>query len=309
MREKKSSTTSEINPREKNSSGSQRRLRQEADSQNKTHRGPRENDSHFHGDKEWWQNFFDDEWKRFSFDAHPQELTQKQVDFIIQALNLKPDDQILDLCCGIGRHALELSRRGFAQVTGQDITQTYLDIAATQAKKEGLATEFLNSDMRRIPGYGKLDAIYSWHTSFGYFEDERENEKVIDAIGGALRQGGRFLLDTNNRDWVIRHFAAQTWDGEAPNYILESNHFDLATSTHHGSWTFIGEDGKTSVKRMQLRQYSLHELAELFARYGLRFVHAWGSVNGDEFTMDSRRMIVLFIKGEVSKTSIARELR
>ncbi|MBD3286201.1 methyltransferase domain-containing protein [candidate division WOR-3 bacterium] len=246
------------------------------------------------GEKEWWMNFFDTEWKRFSFDAHTPEHTAKQVDFIIEKLGLEKDHNVLDLACGIGRHALELSRRGFRHVTGQDFCQEYLDIAAKQAEAEGLKTEFLNSDIRRIPGYANLDAIYCWHTSFGYFKDEAENERVADAIGGALKQGGLFLLDTINRDWVVRNLQSQGWHGEAPYYILEKNRFDLATSTHHGEWTFISEDGKTHTKRMQLRQYSLHELIELFARYGLRFNKAWGSVDGDEFTMNSRRMIILF---------------
>lgn len=60
---------------------------------------------------------------------------------------------------------------------------------------------------------------------------------------------------------------------------------------------------------MQIRQYSLHELAEMFARYGLNYVKAWGSIEGDSFTLDSRRMIILFSKGEVDSKSIARELR
>ncbi|MBN2379537.1 class I SAM-dependent methyltransferase [candidate division WOR-3 bacterium] len=259
--------------------------------------------------KEWWESFFDSEWKRFSFDAHTPEHTAEQVEFVIKTLDLKREDNILDLCCGIGRHALELSRRGFVHVTGQDFTQEYLEIASRKAKDEGLSTEFLNSDMRRIPGYANLDAIYSWHTSFGYFENEAENEKVADAIGGALKQGGRFLLDLNNRDWVIRNIAAKSWHGETPNYILEDNHFDLATSTHHGEWTFINEYGKISVKRMQLRQYSLHELIEIFARYGLRFIQAWGSIEGEPLTLDSRRMIILFSKGEVDSSAIARGLR
>jgi SAM-dependent methyltransferase len=262
-----------------------------------------------HGGKEWWKTFFDDEWKRASFDAHSPELTTKQVDFLIQALGLKPGEKVLDLACGIGRHAIELASRGFKHVIGQDFCRQYLEHAETEAKKLGVNLDLIESDMRRIPGYGNLDAIYSWHTSFGYFEDERENEKVADAVGGALRQGGRFLLDTINRDWAIRNSQAQGWHGEPPNFILEKNSFDLATSTHHGEWTFIGPEGIARTRRMQLRQYSLHELVEMFARYGLSYVRAWGSIDGDPMTLDSRRMIILFVRGECSKTSIARELR
>lgn len=298
--------------------GDARKLREETtrgpiEIENQSHgaatRGPRENDTHFHGDKEWWKTFFDDDWKRFSFDAHTAEHTSKEARFIIQALDLKPAEQVLDLCCGIGRHALELARRGFRHVIGQDFCREYLEHAASEARREGLKLDLMESDMRRIPGYGNLDAIYSWHTSFGYFEKEEENEKVMDAVGGALRQGGRFLLDSGSRDWEIRNFAAQTWHGEAPNYIIENTRFDLATSTHHGEWTFMSPDGTRKTRRMQLRQYSLHEMIELMARYGLCFVKAWGSIEGEPFTFDSRRMIVLAAKGEVNGKSIARELR
>ena len=262
------------------------------------------------GSQEWWQNFFDDDWKRFSFDAHRAEQTSRQVDFIIEALYIKKEEQVLDLCCGIGRHAIELAKRGFKHIIGQDFCKEYLEHAASEAEREGLKLDLIESDMRRIPGYGKLDAIYSWHTSFGYFETEGENEKVIDAVGGALRQGGRFLLDLNNRDWIIRNFAAQTWHGEEPNnYILENNRFDLATSIHHGEWTFISEDGTKKTRRMQLRQYSLHEMISLLARYGLRFVNVWGSIEKEPLSLNSRRMIILAVKGEVSCKSIARELR
>lgn len=277
--------------------------------QNNRYRGTENTAQQSSGATEWWQNFFDDDWKRFSFDAHTPKLTSRQVDFIIHALDLKPGEKVLDLCCGTGRHALELASRGFKHVIGQDFCRQYLEHAAKEAKRMGFKLDLIESDMRRIPGYGKLDAIYSWHTSFGYFEDERENEKVADAVGGALRQGGRFLLDSNNRDWVLRNFAEQTWHGEAPNYVLEKNSFDLATSTHHGEWTFVDKDGKPRTRRMQIRQYSLHELAEMFARYGLNYVKAWGSIEGDSFTLDSRRMIILFSKGEVDSKSIARELR
>ncbi len=283
--------------------GDARKLRGE------TTRGPRENDTHFHGDKEWWETFFDEDWKRASFDAHTAEQTSREASFIIEALDLKPEEQILDLCCGIGRHALELARRGFRHVAGQDFCRDYLEHAASEAEREGLKLDLMESDMRRIPGYGNLDAIYSWHTSFGYFEKEEENEKVMDAVGGALRNGGRFLLDLNNRDWAIRNFAAQNWHGEEPYYVIENNRFDLATSTHHGEWTFMSPDGTRKTRRMQLRQYSLHEMIELMARYGLRFVKAWGSADNERFSIDSRRMIVLAAKAEIDGKSIARELR
>ena len=63
------------------------------------------------------------------------EDTVRQVDFLIDKLNLRGNEKILDLACGFGRHSLELARRGF-EVTGVDITPAYIQYAAEQAQKE-----------------------------------------------------------------------------------------------------------------------------------------------------------------------------
>ena len=49
------------------------------------------------------------------------ENTRREVDFIVTAAAIQPHSNILDLCCGQGRHCLELARRGFRHVMGVDI--------------------------------------------------------------------------------------------------------------------------------------------------------------------------------------------
>ena len=65
------------------------------------------------------------------------EDTRRQVDFLIEKLELNGSEKILDLACGFGRHSLEFARRGFV-VTGVDITPAYIEYATEQAKKEKL---------------------------------------------------------------------------------------------------------------------------------------------------------------------------
>ena len=73
------------------------------------------------------------------------EDIQRQVDFLIEKLQLRGDERILDIACGFGRHSLELARRGFS-VTGVDITPSYIEFAREEAKREGLCGFYL-------PGY------------------------------------------------------------------------------------------------------------------------------------------------------------
>lgn len=58
--------------------------------------------------KDWYQ-------KNWTLDIHNMswvEDTNRQVDFLINQLQLKGTEKILDLACGFGRHSLEFARRG-----------------------------------------------------------------------------------------------------------------------------------------------------------------------------------------------------
>jgi len=60
-----------------------------------------------------------------------------EVEQVVSLLGIESGAHVLDLCCGVGRHSLELARRGF-QVTGVDRTRPYLDRASRQAETEVL---------------------------------------------------------------------------------------------------------------------------------------------------------------------------
>jgi SAM-dependent methyltransferase len=105
--------------------------------------------------------------------------------------------RVLDLCCGRGRHAIELAQLGY-QVTGIDRHAGAIDAARAAAHAAGVTTTLAVADMRR-PGLApeSLDGCVSLWQSFGYFGD-LENLSVLRAIRAALRPGGRLLLDIYN---------------------------------------------------------------------------------------------------------------
>ena len=47
------------------------------------------------------------------------EMAPNEVEFVVSALGIEPGAAVLDLCCGMGRHSVELARRGY-RVTGVD---------------------------------------------------------------------------------------------------------------------------------------------------------------------------------------------
>lgn len=85
-----------------------------------------------------------------------------ELDGVISLLKISPRARVLDLCCGPGRHSLELARRGF-KVTGVDRTKLYLDEAQRQAEAEGLKIEFVQDDMRAFCRPSTFDAAIFIH--------------------------------------------------------------------------------------------------------------------------------------------------
>jgi len=258
-------------------------------------RGPRGDAKRLSG-VNWWKTFFDDNWKRLGFDSIDPERTAAETDFLEKALDLSKDEKVLDLACGVGRHSLVLARRGFKHVVGLDFTQAYIKEAIAKAEDEDLAVEFVHGDMKDLPFADEsFDAVFNIYTSFGYFADERDNEKVVKEIARVLKPGGRFLQDVVHRDYIVRHFQSRGWSEHDGEYLMEERSFDLATSRNECSWVYVGKQGRTE-KPVSLRMYSLHELVAMFTRAGLEYKEAWGTWDFQPLTFDHFRQKLLAVK-------------
>ena len=76
------------------------------------------------------------------------EQAVSEVDHILALASAHTGASILDLCCGPGRHSLELARRGL-KVTGVDRTKRYIESAQAKASEKGLrSADFFVADMR-----------------------------------------------------------------------------------------------------------------------------------------------------------------
>ena len=78
---------------------------------------------------EWWRKLFNALYVKTDGDVVENvENTRRDVDFLVGASAIQPHSTILDLCCGQGRHCLELARRGFRNVTGVDRSRYLIQI-------------------------------------------------------------------------------------------------------------------------------------------------------------------------------------
>jgi SAM-dependent methyltransferase len=121
--------------------------------------------------------------------------TRREAEFLTRQLPLPRHRRVLDICCGPGRHSLELARLGY-DVSGFDCNADVINRAKQAA---GSAGNFLIHDMchtREISG--DFDAAILLWQSFGQF-DEATNLDVLRQIASKLTAGGRFILDIYDR--------------------------------------------------------------------------------------------------------------
>ncbi len=119
-------------------------------------------------DESFWQVLYS-----FLFPVERFSAAEEEVRKIISLVNFK-GSKVLDLCCGPGRHALALAKEGF-QVTAVDLIPLLLERAKAAARSEYVNVEWIHDDMRKFNRPGEYDLIINLFTSFGYFEDEKEN--------------------------------------------------------------------------------------------------------------------------------------
>ena len=248
----------------------------------------------------WYETFFDEHYLKKYAEGLTLERAQKEVDFIKGALNLPQvapnatgGRRILDLCCGHGRHTIELAAAGYSMV-GQDLSATFLDLAKDTAAARNLQIQFVHADMREIPFEGEFNAIINMFTAFGYFDDDTEDQKVLNAVARALKPGGKFLIDLINTPRIVRDFLAQSWE-ELPDgtVVLTQRDYNLLTGNNEELRAYIAPDGSKREVRLTCRMYFYPEFAKMLNRAGLTPIQVFGDYDSSEYTWDSSRMIVL----------------
>jgi len=162
---------------------------------------------------DWWSNIFNSLYLKTDSDVvEDLNITRKEVDMFSEILNLTADDTILDLCCGQGRHALEMTKRGF-KVEGLDRSRYLIQKAKASAKKENLNVKFKEGDARKLPfSPDNFEVVMMLGNSFGYFETVQDDLRILKEIFRILKPWGRLLLDVTDGEYVKEKYQARSWE-------------------------------------------------------------------------------------------------
>ena len=174
-----------------------------------------------HLPSDWWQSLFNSLYLKTDGDVVENHAnTAFEVDMLIRTACLEPNDRILDLCCGQGRHCLELARRGFRNLTGIDRSRYLIRLARKRARQANLNISFHEGDARkfRLPE-SSYHCVALMGNSFGYFDREEDDFAVLEAVKRVLTSGGTLVMDLVDGDWMRSNFDPRSWEW------IDNNHF------------------------------------------------------------------------------------
>jgi 2-polyprenyl-3-methyl-5-hydroxy-6-metoxy-1,4-benzoquinol methylase len=248
----------------------------------------------------WWEHFFDDDYAHYGLASSTPEQIERIVNFIVNALALKPGQTVFDQCCGIGRLSMPLAQRGMC-VVGVDQRESYIHRAIQQSKAATLACEFHVGDACEFTTSQPCDAAFNWFTSFGYSDDDQHSTQMLRRAFESLKPGGAFLLDYINVPRVLGEF--RPWFIDRPTtpgleglIVLHESKPDFITGMLESDWTFLYPDGRRVVKRVATKMYMPHDLVRMLQHCGFCECKLFGSTDGEPFERTSRRCIACAIK-------------
>ncbi|MDR7545266.1 MAG: methyltransferase domain-containing protein [Armatimonadota bacterium] len=241
---------------------------------------------------EWWRDVFDRPAFLQLYERADLERAGSQVDQALALLDLRPPARVLDVCCGYGRHAVELARRGF-EVTGVDISEVQVRRAVQHAAAAGVrGASFVVGDARTLPVRGPFDAAVNMFLSFGYFATDAESQAMLDGIARTLRPRGRLLIDFWNREHEIRAFQPAVVD-RRDDGILEIEDWSFDPLAGRLNWvnTVIFPDGRREAWHYSIRAYTAAEVRAMLEAAGFRLAGLYGSLAGDPYDMDAEAAV------------------
>ncbi len=245
---------------------------------------------------DWYEEWFGEDYK-LVYPHRDEEDARQQIEFVKRHIHIPEGGKVLDLCCGCGRHAVELRGLGY-DVVGLDLSEELLDLACSRADECEMDVEFVQCDMREIPYEDYFDLVVNFFTSFGYFASDADNQKVLLAIAGALKPGGKFLMDYMNPENVARSLVERDEkDIQNGIHLVQERWIDESPRRINKKITMIKDD-EESVYRESVRMYSHEEMRDMIAASGLKLTHTYGDFADSEYNSDSTRMVLIGERGE-----------
>jgi 2-polyprenyl-3-methyl-5-hydroxy-6-metoxy-1,4-benzoquinol methylase len=248
--------------------------------------------------KQWYETLFQNYAKKYENEIFTKG-TIGECDFIELEINKNKVFSILDIGCGTGRHAIELTKRGY-NITGIDLSESQINYAKNKAKQENLQINFQIQDARNLTFNKNFDLIIMLcEGGFPLMETDEMNYEILKNAKKSLKKSGKFIFTTLNGLFPLYHSvekfcAAESIDGAT----YRSNTFDLMTFRDHNITEILDDDGNQKKLKCNERYYVPSEITWLLKSLGFQKIDIFGAKLGafsrkDKLTTEDFEMLVI----------------
>jgi SAM-dependent methyltransferase len=240
----------------------------------------------------WFEEWFDSPLYELLYAYRNEEEARRLADLIEEKIPPGDFSNIIDVGCGRGRHSIALAERGY-HVTGFDLSPTAIDKARRIAGERDLSNvRFVVQDMRQ-PLDDMFDAAFNLFTTFGYFLEDSENERVLKSVNSMLKPKGLFLIDYLNATKVESELVPESEGShDGIDYSIRK---EIKNGCVYKNIRFSGEKiGSEKEYNERVKLYGREWFEESLKRAEYNVKDIWGNYDGDPFNEStSPRLIVV----------------
>ena len=237
--------------------------------------------------QQWYASWFDSPFYHILYKDRNHAEAQVFMDNLTEYLNIPEGGEILDLACGKGRHSVYLNSLGY-DITGVDLSENSIN-HAKQFENDTLHFEV--HDMCK-PYKKQFDAVFNLFTSFGYFDNEEDNQKTIKSIKANLNEFGFGIIDFMNSNYVIDNLVAE--DIKTVQDIEFKQKRSLKDGYIIKDISFSAE-GKEFQFQERVKAFTLEDFEELFKKVGVHLLDVFGDYKLKPYdAKTSERLVMVF---------------
>ncbi|AUC14802.1 SAM-dependent methyltransferase [Tenacibaculum sp. SZ-18] len=238
--------------------------------------------------KDWFTSWFDTQYYHILYKHRDDNDAQLFMKNITNYLELPKNSHILDLPCGKGRHSIYLNTLGY-RVTGGDLSKNSIEYAK-QFENESLYFEVW--DMRKSLEH-KYDAVFNLFTSFGYFDDDAEDLKVLKAMKSGLKESGVIVLDFLNVQKTKKNLVEkETKEIDGIIFNIEREIKDGFILKHISFYA----NGEIQSYTEKVKFLDFDKMQYYFESIGLTIINTFGDYNLNKFDEDNSSRLILIAK-------------
>ncbi|HLP18874.1 MAG TPA: class I SAM-dependent methyltransferase [Chitinophagales bacterium] len=238
----------------------------------------------------WFAEWFNSPYYHMLYSNRSEAEAESFITQVAACLNIPQGATVLDVACGKGRHSKTLAKLGF-NVTGIDLSPNSI----AEAKAFNCDTlHFDVWDMRNTYRANSFDYVFNLFSSFGYFDDERDDYACINAFCENLKPGGTLVLDYINTEWAVKLMKPREiiQRGDVQFHIqkrLESGFIKKKIEFLAG-----GEDHSYEEQLKVINQY---KFTQMLTKAGFEIEHTFGDYQLNAFDpANSPRLIFVAVK-------------